>query len=173
MTLCGVAGSGKSTLINTIVTAIKKVTQTTNSVYVCSPTGSAAFNVGGETCHCLFNIPARLCNYQLSLSAQKALMTKLEDTIALIVDERSMVSALLLGTMEAYCRQAAFKGGNHHLDWGGLPIVILVGDDYQLPPIDEGAFFVWAKEPNGLEPILKNFLYKMAWTYSLSLGKMS
>ena len=46
MTLCGVAGSGKSTLINTLVTVIRKITQKTNSVYVCGPTGSAAFNAG-------------------------------------------------------------------------------------------------------------------------------
>src|SRR5687768_10392967 len=32
MTLCGVAGSGKSTLINTLVTAIRKTTQKNNSV---------------------------------------------------------------------------------------------------------------------------------------------
>src|SRR5687767_10487071 len=40
MTLCGVAGSGKSTLINTLVTAIRKITQKNNSVFVCGPTGS-------------------------------------------------------------------------------------------------------------------------------------
>src|SRR5687767_1279464 len=67
-------------------------------------------------------------------------MSKLENTVALIVDERSMVSSLLLGTMEAYCRQAAFKATKRHLRWGGLPIVILVGDDHQLPSIEEGAF---------------------------------
>ena len=141
MTLCGVAGSGKSTLINTLVTIIRKITQKTNSVYVCGPTGSAAFNAGGETCHRLFSIQGRLNNSELSAQALKTLIAKLEDTVALIVDERSMVSALLLGTMEAYCRQAAFKGTNNHLSWGGLPMVILVGDDYQLPPIDEGAFY--------------------------------
>ena len=130
MTLCGVAGSGKSTLINTLVTAIRKITQKANSVYVCGPTGSAAFNAGGETCHQLFNIQARLYDSGLSAQALKTLMSKLENTIALIVDERSMVPALLLGTMEAYCRQAAFKGKNNHLSWGGLPIVILVGDNY-------------------------------------------
>ena len=52
-----------------------------------------------------------------------------------------MVSALLLGTMEDFCRQAAFKGTKTDLSWGGLPMVILVGDDYQLPTIDEGAFY--------------------------------
>ena len=56
MTLCGVAGSGKSTLINNLVTAIQKITQKSNSVHVVAPTGSAAFNAGGETCHRLFNI---------------------------------------------------------------------------------------------------------------------
>ena len=136
MTLCGLAGSGKSTVINTLVTAIRKISQKNNSVYVCGPTGSAAFNAGGETCLQLFNIQGQLYNAELSAQALKSLMSKLEDTIALIVDERSMISALLLGTMEAYCRQAAFKGTKPHISWGGLPIVILVGDDYQLPPID-------------------------------------
>ena len=109
MTLCGVAGSGKSTLINMLVTAIRKITGKTNSVYVCGPTGSAAFNADGETCHRLFSIQAKLHSTELSAQALKTLMSKLENTIALIVNERSMVSALLLGTMEAYCRQAAFK----------------------------------------------------------------
>ena len=145
MTLCGVAGSGKSTLINTLVTAIRKITQKTNSVYVCGPTGSAAFNAGGETCHWLFNIQGRINNSKLSPQALKTLMSKLEDTVLLIVDERSMVPALLLGTMEDYCRQAAFKGTKTHLSWGRLPMVILVGDDYQLPPIDEGAFYCLGK----------------------------
>ena len=77
---------------------------------MCGPTGTAAFNAGGETCHCLFTIQGRLYNSKLSSQALKILMSKLEDTNALIVDECSMVSALLLGTMEAYCRQAAFKG---------------------------------------------------------------
>ena len=58
MTLCGVAGSGKSTLINALVTAIRKITGKTNSVYVCGPIGPAAFKAGGETCHQLFNIQA-------------------------------------------------------------------------------------------------------------------
>ena len=85
--------------------------------------------------------PRKIHNSELSGQALKALMTKLEITIALIIDERSMISALLLGTMENYCRQAALKGTKRNSSWGGLPIVILVGDDHQLPPIDEGAFY--------------------------------
>ena len=142
MTLCGVAGSGKSTLISTLVTAIKKITGKTNSMYMCGPTGSATTNAGGETCHWLFSIQAKLHSLELSAQALKSFISKLENTNALVVDEQSMVSALLLGTMEAYCRQAAFKEKNACLSWGGLPVVILVGNDYQLPPIDVGAFTV-------------------------------
>ena len=97
-------------------------------------------NAGGETCHRLFSIQGRLEKSELSAQALKNLITKLDGTVALIVDERSMLSALLLGTMEDYCRQAAFKGSNNKERWGRLPMVILVGDDYQLPSIDEGAF---------------------------------
>ena len=145
MTLCGVAGSGKSTLVNTLVTVIRKISHKTNSVYVCGPTGSAAFKASGKSCRGLFNIQSKIHSSELSAQALKTLISKLEDTIALIIDERSMVSALLLGTMEAYCKQAAFKGTKRQLSWGRLPIVILVGDDYQLPPIDEGAFFCQEK----------------------------
>ena len=148
MTVCGQAGSGKSTLINTLVTAIRKIFQKNNSVYVCGPTGSATFNAGGETCHHLFNIPTKMKETVLTQEAQKTLNIKLEDTVALIIDERSMLSSFVLGTMENYCRQAAFKGTQSHLSWGGLPIVILVGDGYQLPAIDEGAFYCHGKQTN-------------------------
>src|SRR5688572_30845653 len=105
MNLSRIAGSSKSTLINTLVTAIRKITQKTSSVHVVGPTGSAAFNAGGEICHWLFNIQGSLKNFELSAPALRTFMSKLESTVALIVDKRSMVSSLLLGTMEAYCRQ--------------------------------------------------------------------
>src|SRR5687767_10932341 len=52
-----------------------------------------------------------------------------------------MLSSFVLGPMEAYCCQAAFKGTKSKISWGGLPIVILVGDNHQLPLIQEGAFY--------------------------------
>ena len=56
-----------------------------------------------------------------------------------------MMSAELLGMMEHCARMSAHKGTNTNKEWGGIPIVILVGDDYQLPSIDPGAFYVNAK----------------------------
>ena len=171
MTLCGVAGSGKSTLINTLVTAIRKITGKTNSVYVCGPTGSAAFNAGGETCHQLFNIQGKLKNSQLSPQATKTLISKLENTVALIIDERSMISALLFGTMEAYSRQAAFKGTKEKQSWGGLPIVIVVGDDHQLPSIDEGAFYCFEKRTQRLRTKVEDLFIQNGMDLFKEFGK--
>ena len=75
--------------------------------------------------------------------------------------------------MEDFCRQAAFKGTNNKLKWGGLPMVILVGDDYQLPSIDEGAFYCFGKSTNNSKPKLKQIMYKMARIYFKSLAMMS
>ena len=47
----------------------------------------AAFNAGGETCHRLFSIQAKLYSLEQSAQALKTLISKLENTIALIVDE--------------------------------------------------------------------------------------
>ena len=102
MTLCNVAGNGKSTIISTLVTAIIKIIGKTSSVYVCGPIGSVVFNASGVTCHQLFNIQAKLHSLELSAHALKTLTSKLETTLALIVDEKSMVLALFFGTMETY-----------------------------------------------------------------------
>ena len=98
-------------------------------------------------------------------------MLELEDTIALIVDECSMMSALLLGTMEVYCKQAAFKGAKSHLSWGGLPIVVLVGDDYQLPSIDEGAIYCQEKRVNRLRTSVEEVFVQNGMDLSLEFGK--
>jgi hypothetical protein len=51
------------------------------------------------------------------------------------------MSAELMGMMEHYARMTAHRGANSGKAWGGIPIVILVGDDYQLPSVDPGAFY--------------------------------
>jgi pantothenate kinase-related protein Tda10 len=51
MTVTGGGGTGKSTLINTLVTIIHQIFQDNDSVHVLAPTGAAAFNVGGQTIH--------------------------------------------------------------------------------------------------------------------------
>jgi hypothetical protein len=79
----------------------------------------------------------------LNANEQKKLLQDFANTACLVVDERSMMSAELLGKMERCAKVTAHKGTNTHKEWGaGVSVVILVGDDCQLPSIDPGAFCV-------------------------------
>lgn len=135
MTVRGKAGTGKSVVINTLVTYIRRIFRSTSSAVICGPTGSAAFNAGGVTCHRMFHISPNSKEYPTSDKVEKALYSKLEKIVALIVDERSMLDASIIGRMERYCRKYAYNGRNDKKRWGGIPFVILVGDDFQLPPV--------------------------------------
>ena len=140
----GQGGSGKSVVINTIVTVIRKMFGFNDVVRVVAPTGVAAYNVGGETFHHLFHMGVSKKEYSansLSKSTRKKLIQKFKTLLALIVDERSLVSSRVLGSAEAMASETMHGGPYHmHESWGGLPIVVLVGDDYQLPGIGQGPF---------------------------------
>ena len=56
MIIRGAAGTGKSVLINTIVTVIRKLFMNNDAVHVMAPTGAAMFNVFGETIHRMLGI---------------------------------------------------------------------------------------------------------------------
>lgn len=138
----GQGGSGKSVVINTIVTIMRQMFDTNDVVKVCAPTGVAAYNVGGETFHHLFKMGVQKGEYKandMPAKARKELIKKFKTLLALIIDERSLVSSKVLGTAERKLAETIFGGGhNRDCSWGGLPIVIIVGDDYQLPGIGEG-----------------------------------
>jgi hypothetical protein len=53
------------------------------------------------------------------------------------IDERSMVSQRKLGSAEMNIRSTAHGGGHDNEDWGGIPVVILFVDDFQLTPLCE------------------------------------
>jgi hypothetical protein len=63
----------------------------------------------------------------------------LETTIALFFDERSMISQNVLGAAEMNISSTAHNFGHESEDWGGIPVVVIFGDDYQLPSIEPGA----------------------------------
>ena len=117
--------------------------QRNDVVRVVAPTGTAAFNVGGETFHHWLELKVSNREYNLggmSREKRKRLVGRLRHLLCLIVDERSLVSSQLLGTAEATISETAFNGGHvKDLSWGGIPVVILVGDDYQLQGTTEGA----------------------------------
>jgi hypothetical protein len=140
MTICGMAGTGKSRLINTLVSIIRRMFQYNNTVHVGTPTGASAYNVGGRTIHSLFKIGIRNADKELSDKEKQEIAGILDLTIALFFDERSMISQKVLGATEKNVSKTAYGCGHSDEDWGGIPIVIIFGDDYQLPSIDPGAF---------------------------------
>ena len=133
LTVSGVAGSDKSTLIHTIVSTVRSSFQRNDAVRVCGPTGSAAFSAGGETIHWLFSIKVHNMTEILSATTRERLMQKFSNLVVLIVDERSMVGSELLAVMESFSHQTVHTGMNSSHPWGVIPVIILVGDDHQLP----------------------------------------
>jgi ATP-dependent exoDNAse (exonuclease V) alpha subunit len=139
MTVLGQAGTGKSRLINTLVSVIRKMFQSNNSVHVAAPTGVAAHAVGGQTIHRIFSVNTGP-QTELGATAKENLGKLLETTIALFFDERSMISQNVLGAAEMNISSTAHNFGHDSEDWGGIPVVVIFGDDYQLPSIEPGAF---------------------------------
>jgi hypothetical protein len=54
------------------------------------------------------------------------------------MDERSMLSQIILGFVEQVVARSAHECGHSGEDWGGITVMFLFDDDYQLPSIDNG-----------------------------------
>jgi hypothetical protein len=122
LTVRGATGTGKSFIINAIVSYMRRMFDDNHVVNVISPTGMASFNVLGETLHRF---------------AEK-LQKKLQNTVAIMMDGRSMLSQIILGLVEQAVARSAHECGHSGEDWGAIPVMILFGDDYQLPSIGNG-----------------------------------
>jgi hypothetical protein len=139
-TVMGCGGTGKSFIINTIISIVQTVTKLNDSILVGAPTGAAAFNVQGSTLHCLLGINVGQPEEVMLETTKENIKSCLTNLLCLIIDERSMLSSKFLAIAERNVRECVFKGQNSKEIWGGVPVVILFGDDYQLfPVIDEGA----------------------------------
>jgi len=52
-----------------------------------------------------------------------------------------MIGLMLLGQTENDVKETVYKSSHNTEDWGGIPVVAMFGDDYQLPPpVCPGAF---------------------------------
>lgn len=146
--ITGKAGTGKTTFLKYLKKNIDK------NIAVVAPTGVAAINAGGQTIHSFFKIdpnepPFTPNDRRLRLKAPKndedrtTIYSHFEYTEhrrkimqslgLLIIDEISMVRADLLDVIDHLLR--AFSGKNKSLPFGGVQ-VILIGDTFQLPPIE-------------------------------------
>jgi hypothetical protein len=51
------------------------------------------------------------------------------------MDERSTLSQIILGLVKHAAARSAHECGHSGEDWGGIPVMVLFGDAYQLPSI--------------------------------------
>ncbi|KAK3093512.1 hypothetical protein FSP39_016633 [Pinctada imbricata] len=134
----GTAGSGKSFLIKCIVKAIRSMFKSNKAVQVLCPTGNSANLISGVTLHSFLKIPTTNKGKEMKFpdgSTGETLQSNCEGVHALLVDERSLIGANTLGWMEFMCRCGMQGGLNFDKSWGGIPVVVFLGDDVQLPPV--------------------------------------
>jgi PIF1-like helicase len=141
-TIIGQAGSGKSVLLNTITAVVRTLFNYNNVLKVGCPTGTAAFNACGETLHRLTSqgIGGAYTPHSMSHTKRTGLMEKYKHLLCFIIDERSLLTSSLLGTSAQVISETVYNGANLDDLFGAIPVLILAGDDYQLPGFSEGAF---------------------------------
>jgi len=140
----GGPGCGKSWLIKQIV---KLGEQCGNKVRVFAPTGTAAYNIDGETIHRGFSVPLVLETLHnrvrwkgrgitanttyFDICVQKVKDMLLDGTRLIIFDEFSMISREMFETLDAICKKATDAP---FTPFGGIAVA-LFGDVNQLPPV--------------------------------------
>ncbi len=113
-TVVGCGGTGKSYIINTLISIMRRYTRLNNTFKVAAPSGGAAYNVGGCTLHWCLNLsvdPEELAK-DLSTEKQVELSEQLQNILMLIIDERSMILSELIAGAERNVRHCAFRQQN-------------------------------------------------------------
>ena len=136
----GEGGVGKSQIIKAIVAGMGLIRRK-DEVILMAPTGAAADNIGGNTYHTSLGI-----SIDRSLSSvMKSRVRRLwSSKTIMIIDEVSMVDLTMLSVIDNHCKIAKSLDTSSTDLFGGLPVVILMGDFFQFPPVRGPA--LW-KEP--------------------------
>ena len=128
----GVAGTGKSYLIN----AIRNLLQ--SKCAVTATTGKAAYNVRGVAVHSLLMLPiGSRGNKYLTGQALCRLQESVSNDGYIIIDEYSMLGQVSFGWIDERCKQAT---GYKDKVFGGKSL-ILTGDPGQLPPVADKTLY--------------------------------
>ena len=139
--ICGVAGSGKTTIIDAILKAIEKAHGTQATFLLLAPTGKAADRIREKTGKAASTIHSFLAHHgwlndNLTLKRQDGRQE--EDVTTYVIDEASMLDLELTATLFRAIRLNSVQR------------VIFVGDPNQLPPIGRGRVFAdiidWFRE---------------------------
>ncbi|KAJ5370019.1 uncharacterized protein N7496_006111 [Penicillium cataractarum] len=127
----GEGGVGKSQIIKA-TTAAMDLLHRKNEIILMAPTGAAADVIGGSTYHTSLGIS--LNRYRRASVGQRVRRLWTQKTI-MFIDEVSMVDLSALSIINTHCKIARSLERSSPDLFGGLPVVILMGDFYQFPPV--------------------------------------
>lgn len=120
--ITGKAGTGKSTLLKSLIT------QLPGNTAVVASTGISALHVGGQTVHSFFRIPP----YMIMPNQVQRVRSKIYKNLdTVVIDEISMVRADTVDVMDAFLRK---NGSDKSKPFGGVRLICF-GDLFQLPPV--------------------------------------
>ena len=130
--LSGAAGTGKTTVINAIIKAIKITSNNTEKCLLLAPTGKASDRMReatGEDARTIHQFLASKGWLNSNFTFKREGGKREEDITTYIIDETSMIDLTLMATL--------FKA----INWDYAKRIIFVGDPNQLPPIGKGKVF--------------------------------
>lgn len=157
--ISGPAGTGKTTVVKSLVSGIRRVDGEGAPVHIMTPTGKATDRVravfgksraGGTSVSTIHSFLASNGWLNENLTFKRFGGQRAELNGTLIVDETSMLDLALAATF--------FRA----VEWQGIQRLILVGDHNQLPPIGRGRVFTdiieWMREdyPDNLAVLEEN-----------------
>lgn len=126
--LTGKAGTGKSYRIDMLT---KKCEEEGKNIILSAPTGTAAVNIGGDTCHSIFGIPVPCTGLSLPPTKDRNFANKIKvisKADVIVIDEISMLrNDAFVYIIKAIKRAEKLKGSKIRL--------ILAGDFCQIPPV--------------------------------------
>src|SRR5579871_2826950 len=141
----GEGGTGKSRIIEAVRLGMQLL-ERGNEVLVMAPTGNAAKNVQGSTIHTGLDVAVRNRRKRQTSSRVRALWA---NKTMLIIDEISMVSSKLMDSIDKQCKVMKNLSSDSTAVFGGLHVVIVLGDFHQFSPIQAKA--LWQKQESNDE----------------------
>jgi len=130
----GSAGTGKSVILNNIVTKLGAI-YGRDAIAVTASTGLAASTVGGVTLHKWAGVGIAQAPVQTLVNRvmkRRDILNIYKNTKVLIIDEVSMIDGTFLNKIE-YIARSVRKSDR---PFGGIQVV-LTGDFFQLPPVQK------------------------------------
>lgn len=148
LNISGSAGTGKSFWLNCLRKCVKDQQLSSNLIKTAAPSGTAAYQIGGETLHGMLRLPIGSGKLEpLSGIAQSSLQESFKETAVLVIDEKSMIGQKTFFHVSERLKEAK----PHRADepFGGLTVVLL-GDWKQLPPVmDHPLYHTPCKDKDG------------------------